>query len=96
MTEKYVVYKKADFESLMDESPEADFWGCQLEDAVVIRLQDVFAQSALFAYASSIRTAIEILEATNSEVPEGLGEIADYFMAQGEKAGKYPHRKVPD
>jgi len=93
---KYVVFKKDDFDALMDESPEADFWGCQLDDAVVIRLQDVFAQSALFAYASAIRTTIEILEAMGMDAPAQMSETADYFMRMGEKAGKHPIKKVPD
>lgn len=90
--DKYIVFKRDDYRHMTDPKP--------LEDAVVIRMQDIFASSALFAYASAIRTSIEILEATVSDTDpqtlERLSDIADYFMARGEEASKHPVRKVPD
>lgn len=100
MDTKYVVFKRADWEALQQESPESDPEEFILEDAVVIRLQDIFAESALFAYAASIRTSCEILEATVTDpdpaLLDNLNEIADYFMSQGELASKGLHRKIPD
>lgn len=100
MDSKYVVFKKADWEALQEESPENDPEAFILEDAVVIRLQDIFAESALFAYAASIRTSCEILESTIGDVDQALvdnlNEIADYFMRCGEMASKSLHRKIPD
>lgn len=100
MDSKYIVFKRADWEDLQKESPEADYDEFILEDAVVIRLQDIFAESALFAYAASIRTSCEILEATIGDVDQALVDnlnaISDYFMSCGEQASKSLHRKIPD
>lgn len=104
MDSKYIVFKREDWEQLQEESPECDSEQFILEDAVVIRLQDIFAESALFAYAAAIRTSIEILEETLKDANrpdtdpmiERLTGIADYFMRQGEAASKHSHRKVPD
>lgn len=71
----------------------------EVKDAVVIRLQDVFAESALWTYANEIRAALEILALM--EVPSDhpkivrLHEIADYFQAMSMAAGRAA-KKVPD
>lgn len=98
MDDKYIVFKRADWFGQDGFVPE------EIQDAVVIRKQDIFATSALFAYAGAIRTSIEILEDTlKDNDPEyfsilaaRLNHISDYFMSAGEEASKHPHRKVPD
>jgi hypothetical protein len=100
MRSKYIVFKREDWDQLQQESPECDPEEFILEDAVVIRLQDIFAESALFAYAASIRTSCEILEVALGDVDQALvdnlNETADYFMACGEQASKSLKRKIPD
>lgn len=89
--EKYIVFKR------VDNTGGINIYGEPLEDAVVIRKQDVFAPPALDAYANSIMVVIEALKVTGSEpglVPR-LQKIADYFRAQAEDAYDM-QRKLPD
>lgn len=71
--------------------------GTPVEDAVVIRRQDIFAPPALDAYSNAMQTAIEVL--TNGGAPSGrtenLQKIADYFHDQAAKAWT-EQRKLPD
>jgi len=68
--EKYVVFKKDEWEAHLlairqindplmprDLPPLPE----QVEDAVVLRLQDVFTRPALYAYANGIQNAVDIL-----------------------------------
>lgn len=68
----------------------------RLDDAVVIRRQDVFAAPALDAYANSIQVAL-MLDPGNEHAIR-LREIADYFSEQAAKSwdnNGHP-RKLPD
>jgi hypothetical protein len=69
-------------------------------DAVVIRLQDIFAGPALHAYSSSISTAIEIMDLDRTWSRPGmksrLEEIRDYFFQQALEADDIRTKKVPD
>lgn len=82
MTDKYIVTK-------MDGTP--------VEDAVVIRRQDMFAPPALDCYANAIQTCVEVL--CNGTKPSGTAErlqrIADYFHDQAAKSWA-EQRKLPD
>lgn len=105
--EKYVVFDRELFAVwLADAGSGIDLTDLrEIPDAVVIRRQDVFAASTLFAYANSIRTATEIMEmcraevgaprAQLDEVSDRLNGIADYFVTQAERATKSAS-KVPD
>lgn len=90
--EKYVVFKREEWENRRGHIP------AEVSDAVVIRMQDMFAPSAFFAYAQSISTTIEIVEELGfpSEVfTKRMRATADYFMQAGEEAQKL-QRKIPD
>lgn len=82
MTEKYIVTK-------LDGTP--------VDDAVVIRRQDMFAPPALDCYANAIQTCVEVL--CNGGPPSGktmqLQQIADYFHDQAAKSWT-EQRKLPD
>ncbi len=61
--EKYVVFKRKEFDDWYDSLTEiSDSPPSSVEDAVVIRRQDVFAPPALDAYANSIQACIEIMD----------------------------------
>ena len=96
---KYVTFKREEFTQWMNSVASGlDFGDLrEVPDAVVIRLQDVFASSALFAYANSIRTTVEILQGSGYDrsVIDRLNEIADYFVTRAEEATKFDG-KVPD
>lgn len=105
---KYVVFHRDYYEQWMNEWPEVNpaEEPLPIDDAVVIRLQDVFAAPALYAYAASIRTAIEIMERARAAtgtpraeldgIVDRLNDIADYFMEQAVKAERSEKMKIPD
>lgn len=96
---KYVVFKRLDFEEWYAELPEADYPPF-IEDAVVIRRQDVFAPPALDAYGNAILCVVEAMK--TDERPEivdtvdRLQGIADYFHSQANLAWQIRDRKLPD
>jgi phage tail protein X len=100
---KYIVFKRIDYLKAVEQACLDAGHGVEpdilpLPDAVVIRLQDAFAASALDAYANSISVAIAILRAhkTLDAAPEieQLQKIADYFHNAAnishDMAGKIP------
>lgn len=115
-SEKYVVFKVHEFlnflnkvNSLIDngwahDGGEIHKWmeDILIDDAVVIRRQDVFSPPAFDAYANSIMVTIEALKArgithegNNPSMVDRLGGIADYFHAQADMAWD-TDRKIPD
>lgn len=103
--DKYVVLKKGDTHDNLGASGvrcynEEDI----LEDAVVIRTQDVFAEAGLRAYAATIDSAREILRMSGLPQVGGvtdaeLMEISDYFLDRAAEAGIIRanfNSKVPD
>lgn len=112
--EKYIVFKRVDFAMLMNElySWNNLAWiggeinkrldEILIEDAVVIRRQDVFSPPALDMYANSILTAIDALQSygimrdgNNPTAIDRLHDIAAYFHNQAEMAWG-TDRKIPD
>lgn len=83
--DKYKVYKRAD-NTLVD-------------DAVVIRLKDPFASTALHTYASTILSFIELMEAVSAlskEEEQRLLDIADYFQQKGDESRLIKGKRLPD
>lgn len=79
--------------------PLTDLQRKRLDDAVVIRTQDVFAGPALHAYAANISTAISVIRGAEdsgelAKVADRLQAIADHFheaaLEADDKAGKIP------
>ncbi len=89
--DKYIVFKRAEYEAWAVGGPKAE----PIDDAVVIRRQDVFAPPALDVYANAIQIAIELRGATTVEQRENLRQTADYFHEQAEAAW-HTDRKLPD
>lgn len=109
MNDKYVVVKRDDFDAVFGEDfpgnhEIGDIYAALLEhevdDAVVIRRQDMFAGPALHTYAASIDVAVKIASAQRVDdlrVARQIGDlrrIADYFHQQAtlcdDTAGKLP------
>lgn len=104
--EKYIVFKREDWDRYTSRS------GCganvakallPLDDAVVIRTQDVFAAPALDGYANAIRTGMAIAtlgplenNAEANEIHWRLGEIADYFHDRACESWERGDKKIPD
>lgn len=108
---KYITFKSCEFDKWLEGVHDMDVeqLPLALEDAVVIRRQDVFAAPALYAYASTILSCVELMEAVMS--PQYLGkvsigdtepmvridqlrELADFFAGEADTA-RQVHGKVP-
>jgi len=95
LDDKYVVFKKKEWAEAnrhIRPMPEP------LEDAVVIRCQDVFAPPALDAYGNAILCVIEAMKkmpGADKERMEELQDIADYFHRRASDAWQV-ERKLPD
>lgn len=100
MCDKYVTFKRDEFEEAkragsgrMYNTPQ------EVEDAVVIRRQDIFAAPAFRAYsatiASSLVVAAKIVAPGMVIHNTGLERISRYFEGQAELS-EAEDRKVPD
>lgn len=106
MEQKYVVFKKSDFDRLMKEVPsrslETELRAAEVEDCFVIRFQDVLAGPGLHAYAHSAETMIEgALFGSEGADPvpsfvSGLEHVRDAAFEAAQIADEYPNKKVPD
>lgn len=100
--EKYVVFKKEDY----DELRWGDTMPNTVDDAVVIRLKDPFAATALFTYANTIMSFVELMTNTYMTRPADVGmnpgevkrmmEIADYFHQQACASQEISGKRLPD
>lgn len=88
---KYVVFRRE--EPMAGADPAAHIYaaGDAIEDAVVIRTQDLFAAAGLQAYAEVIRTGVALLEQSGSVIADpavldGLFEVAEYFESRAQEA----------
>lgn len=97
--EKYLVVKREDWERWADEEQLVAQRRCppEVEDAVVIRRQDVFAPLAISAYSNAITVALGLIKegVTSSTRAVKLRAIADYFREQSAMAWD-ADRKLPD
>lgn len=105
---KYFVISKRELSRLQDNADRGQagtakdilhaLYANQIDDAIVIRKQDVFAPPALDAYANAIQCVIEAVKEVDGYDPKKiktLQRIADYFRMQAEDAYDMK-RKLPD
>jgi len=102
--DKYVVFKKEDFDrwlSSQDITPVLESYA--LEDATVIRRQDVFSSVALYAYAAAVLAAKwNIMKQKGGYSHREIDRLEDlrmYFMEQAQSAAASANTgrsKVPD
>jgi hypothetical protein len=67
--------------------------GTALQDATVIRGQDLFAANALDVYANSIGITMQVMD--NRTKREALSKVADYFHQRAQQAHMIGY-KLPD
>jgi len=92
---KYRVFKLEDWDRWqMEYKPPATPF--PLEDAVVIRLKDPFATTALYTYANTILSYLELTPDLDPEVHQRMMEIADYFHQQATISQEIKNRRLPD
>jgi hypothetical protein len=94
---KYLVLKRKD----LSLNALGELERIEVEDAVVIRRQDIFAEAGLHAYAANVLTGIEILsllpQIAGMVDIEHLQDIADYFHEQAVSCKRDTFfRKLPD
>jgi len=73
--------------------------GSLVEDAVVIRLKDPFAATALHTYANTILSFVELMRtvsALSKEEETRLMDIADYFQEKGDESRMITDKRLPD
>ena len=71
--------------------------GEPVDDAVVIRLKDPFAATALFTYANTIMSFLELMEEDMTEEDHArMLDIADYFHQQACESQKIKGKRLPD
>jgi len=91
---KYITFRRDElFDLLAQFGMKGDLTAMEIDDAVVIRRQDIFAAPALFAYAHSIAIAAKVAE--NTMLHDQLIRVSDYLHQQAELAGEEGH-KFPD
>jgi len=102
MDTKYIVFRRDDWEKhggLLGDDFASDY---AVEDAAVIRGQDIFAASTFFNYSNNVITTQEILAALVEDASEEFDEmlsslqaIADHFHDLGVASAEMPN-KLPD
>jgi hypothetical protein len=73
--------------------------GTPVDDAVVIRLKDPFAATALYTYANTIMSFMELLrdaDQLSKEEALRLLDIVDYFNTQADQSTKITGKRLPD
>ena len=104
--QKYIVFNRNKMVSILTEESVSAFniaaiANTEIADAIVIRKGDTFAASALYAYATSVLSAVEILRdvrngaVVGEDIIEHLTELADYFAVQADHARQLNGR-IPD
>jgi hypothetical protein len=87
---KYVVFKMEDYH----------LGGDPLDDAVVIRLKDPFAATALYTYCNTIMSFLELMDSIDGLVSpddyQRLLNIADYFHGMGVESEAIKGKRLPD
>lgn len=71
--------------------------GTAVDDAVVIRLKDPFAATALFTYANTIMSMLELMdEDIDMDTHQRMMDIADYFHERACTSQKVAGKRLPD
>jgi hypothetical protein len=95
---KYLVYKQEEMTNWVEGNLAiAQTIPAALDDAVVIRLKDPYASSALHAYANAILTVLDILD--NNIDPDEYQQqvdIADYFSQKAMESAEIKNKRLPD
>jgi hypothetical protein len=92
---KYIVFKLEEWEHSV--GTDLGAYPIPLDDAVVIRLKDPYASSALHAYTNAILTVLDILgDHLSPEEYQQQLDIADYFHQQAVASGEIKGKRLPD
>jgi len=99
---KYIVFKAEEFDrwnNLVGGTKKAGLQG-RVDDAVVIRLKDPFAATALYTYCNTIMSFLELMDDRDASMTEEerqrMLDIADYFHGQAMDSEKIKGKRLPD
>lgn len=98
---KYVVFKTEELgewrQRVGSRGSDVHSMPSPLDDAVVIRLKDPFAPTALYTYANTIMSLVELMEHWIDPMEHHrMIEIADYFHQQAVQSQTIKDKKLPD
>jgi len=94
---KYIVFKAEDYAHWMMDGRRIQGLPEPLPDAVVIRLKDSYAMSALHAYANAILTVLDIMgDNMDPETYQQQLDICDYFHQKAVESGEMKGKRLPD
>jgi hypothetical protein len=97
---KYIVFKADDYAHWMKDGRRIQQLPQEVGDAVVIRLKDPFASTALYTYCNTIMSFLELMDDRDATMTEDerqrMLEIADYFHGQAMDSEKIKGKRLPD
>lgn len=96
---KYIVFKLEDWNAWAETTDELRNWMAQaaLPDAVVIRMKDTYASSALHAYTNAILTVLDVMgDDMDPVVYQQQLDIADYFHQRAVESSEIKGKRLPD
>ena len=90
---KYIVFKLEEWQGIVETSTYPQ----PVEDAVVIRLKDPYAASALHAYTNAILTVLDLMaDDLDPDVYQAQLDIADYFHQKAVESSEIKGKRLPD
>ena len=92
---KYIVFKREEWEHSV--GTDLGAYPIPLGDAVVIRLKDPYAASALHAYTNAILTVLDLLaDKLDPDTYQEQLDIADYFHQKAVESSEIKGKRLPD
>ena len=90
---KYIVFKLDEWQGIVEPSTYPQ----PVDDAVVIRLKDPYASSALHAYTNAILTVLDLLaDNLDPDTYQEQLDIADYFHQKAVESSEIKGKRLPD
>lgn len=94
---KYLVYKQEEMTNwVAGNLAVAQTIPAALDDAVVIRLKDPFAATALHTYSNTILSVIELIPSLDPDDHQRMIDIADYFAQMASESESIKGKRLPD
>ena len=94
---KYIVFKADDYAQWFKDGMRIQGLPQAVDDAVVIRLKDPYAASALHAYTNAILTVLDLLgDKLDPDTYQEQLDIADYFHQKAVDSSEMKGKRLPD
>ena len=94
---KYITFKADDYAQWMKDGRRIQGLPQPVDDAVVIRLKDPYASSALHAYTNAILTVLDLMaDDLDPDTYQAQLDIADYFHQMAVSSSEIKGKRLPD